>query len=134
MAKRRLSWDEREAKLAWARRNPEKVREANRRWREANRAKVRRQTAARTRAWRERERAEVERRAKQCEVLDCILPAQWTWDLGGHRRWLAYLCDRCKKRLLGGALLEFRWGRVGTKTGTKLGRIAGHKGAVLQTI
>jgi len=50
----KLTWREREWRRHWARKNPDKVREANHRWRAANVLKVRMQARERMRRWRAR--------------------------------------------------------------------------------
>jgi len=48
------SWQTRLTKQEWARNNPEKIRESNRRWRAGREDKLRRQSRERTRRWRAR--------------------------------------------------------------------------------
>lgn len=52
----KLVWRERDRKREWARKHPEKIREAAARWRAANSGLARRQAAERMRRWRAKNR------------------------------------------------------------------------------
>jgi hypothetical protein len=53
----KLVWRERDRKRDWARKNPEKIREAAARWRAANSGLARRQAAERMRRYRAKRKA-----------------------------------------------------------------------------